>query len=46
MTYIDRDDFIPHPLYAPPNSGTWTMAIGWILIAFGLSYYWAHISLG
>ena len=47
MTYIDRDyDFIAHPLYARPNLGTWTMAIGWILIAFGLAYYWAHISLG
>ena len=47
MTYIDRDyDFIAYPPYAPPNLGTWTMAIGWILIAFGLAYYWAHISLG
>ena len=50
MTYIDRDyDFIAHPLYAPhapPNLGTWTMVIGWILIALGLAYYWAHISLG
>lgn len=47
MTYVDRDyDFIAHPLYAPPNLGTWTMVIGWIFIAFGLAYYWAHISLG
>ena len=47
MTYVDRDhDFIHHPLYAPANLGTWTMVIGWILIAFGLAYYWAHINFG
>jgi hypothetical protein len=45
MTYVDRD-YDSHPLYAPPNLGTWTMVIGWILIAFGLAYYWAHILLG
>jgi hypothetical protein len=43
MTYVDRD-YDSHLLYA--NLGTWTMVIGWILIAFGLAYYWAHISLG
>jgi len=51
MTYVDRDydrdyDFIGHPHYALPNLGTWTMVIGWILIAFGLAYYWAHINFG
>jgi len=49
MTYVDTDydrdyDFIAHPHYALPNLGTWTMVIGWILIAFGLAYYWAHIN--
>jgi hypothetical protein len=43
MTYVDSD-YDSHPLYASPNLGTWTMVIGWILISFGLAYYWAHIS--
>ena len=45
MTYVDRD-YDSHPLYVPPNLGTWTMVIGGTLIAFGLAYCWAHISLG
>jgi hypothetical protein len=32
MTYVDRD-YDSHPLYVPPNLGTWTMVIGSILTA-------------
>jgi hypothetical protein len=44
MTYNYRDhDFIAYPSSTLPNLETWTMAIGSILVAFGMAY-WAHIS--
>ena len=44
MTYNYRDhDFTAYPSSTLPNLETWTMAIGSILVAFGMAY-WAHIS--